>query len=81
MNKTKSGLKRPVSPMSPAIRKKLSAAGLLRAYQARPAYQKNDYLRWIKAAKLETTREKRTQQMLRELKAGNVYMKMKWNSR
>ena len=54
---------------------------LLDAYNSRPPYQKNDYLWWIKNAKREDTKQKRLQQMLNELKRGNVYMKMKWRSR
>lgn len=49
------------------------------AYKARPAYQKNDYLAWIKDAKLDTTRQRRLDQMLSELKDGKKYMKMAWS--
>jgi uncharacterized protein YdeI (YjbR/CyaY-like superfamily) len=58
----------------------LEARGLMEAYRARPPYQQNDYIGWITRAKLETTRQKRLDQMLDELKKGNVYMKMKWNA-
>ena len=51
------------------------------AYQARPPYQRNDYIGWIQRAKREETKQKRLDQMLDELKKGNVYMKMKWISR
>jgi Bacteriocin-protection, YdeI or OmpD-Associated len=47
-------------------------------YRARPPYQRNDYLWWIGAAKRESTRAKRIDQMLRELKAGDSYMGMRW---
>jgi uncharacterized protein YdeI (YjbR/CyaY-like superfamily) len=56
----------------------LNARGLMKAYQSRPAYQRNDYIGWIKRAKLEATRQKRLNQMLDELESGGVYMKMKW---
>jgi uncharacterized protein YdeI (YjbR/CyaY-like superfamily) len=51
----------------------------MKAYRDRPPYQQNDYVGWITRAKLPATREKRLQQMLDELKAGGVYMHMKWN--
>lgn len=49
------------------------------AYDARPDYQKNDYLGWITRAKLEATRRKRLAQMIDELKRGDVYMNMAWH--
>lgn len=60
------------------IAKALSKAGLKDAYDDRPAYQRNDYLGWIGQAKKDETRDKRVKQMLSELKAGDVYMKMAW---
>lgn len=56
----------------------LEAKGLRAAYDQRPWYQRNDYLGWISRAKREETRDKRLQQMLDELRTGNVYMKMNW---
>ena len=47
-------------------------------YNDRPWYQRNDYIGWIARAKREVTRRKRLQQMLAELRAGDVYMKMAW---
>ena len=61
------------------IRDALNAHGLMDAYRSRPPYQQNDYIGWITRAKLEATKQKRLNQMLDELKKGNVYMKMKWN--
>jgi uncharacterized protein YdeI (YjbR/CyaY-like superfamily) len=75
----KSTLKRAVNPMPRNIRSLLEKHGLLELYKARPPYQQNDYIGWITKAKLETTRQKRTQQMLDELKQGNLYMRMKWS--
>ncbi len=46
-----------------------------------PPYQQNDYLIWIGQAKREETRIKRINQMLEELRAGNVNMKMQWNQK
>ena len=46
-------------------------------YDARPAYQRNDYLLWINSAKRRETKDKRLRQMLNELRTGGVYMNMK----
>jgi len=59
------------------IRDALNEGGLMDLYRARPAYQQNDYIGWITRAKLETTRQKRLNQMLDELKGGKLYMNMK----
>jgi uncharacterized protein YdeI (YjbR/CyaY-like superfamily) len=53
-------------------------SGLLDTYRKRPPYQQNDYIGWITNAKRPETRAKRIQQMLEELRAGDVYMKMEW---
>lgn len=71
-------LTRPTQPMPGDIATRLDAAGLRAAYDARPPYQRNDYLGWIARAKRPETREKRLAQMLDELRAGDVYMKMAW---
>ena len=71
-------LKRPLHPMPEDVADRLSAAGLRAAYDARPPYQRNDYLSWIDRARRPETREKRIAQMLDELRAGDVYMKMDW---
>jgi len=63
------------------IRDALDEQGLTDAYRDRPSYQQNDYIGWITRAKLETTRQKRLNQMLDELKGGKLYMNMKWNSK
>ncbi|RTZ59964.1 MAG: hypothetical protein DSZ32_04450 [Gammaproteobacteria bacterium] len=59
------------------FRQALEQHGLVQDYQARPAYQRNDYIGWIERAKRPQTREKRLRQMLQELKQGGVYMNMK----
>jgi len=74
-------LSRPTQSMPTAVREALNDRGLMAAYKARPPYQRNDYLSWIKSAKLPETREKRVDQMLRELKSGSHYMKMAWPGR
>ena len=54
---------------------------LLDAYRARPPYQQNDYIGWITRAKKDETKERRLQQMLDELKRGDVYMKMAYRGK
>jgi uncharacterized protein YdeI (YjbR/CyaY-like superfamily) len=68
--------KRPRETMSSSVRSALESKGLLEAYRARPAYQRNDYLGWINSAKREDTKKKRLHQMLRELAGGTKYMNM-----
>ena len=65
--------------MPEIVRSALEKRGLVAAYEARPAYQRNDYLGWIAQAKREETRNKRLAQMLYELERGGVYMNMRWN--
>lgn len=74
-------MKRPAHPMPEFVRAALQDHGLRDRYDERPWYQRNDYLGWIIRAKRDETREKRLNQMLDELRAGNVYMKMDWRPR
>ncbi len=67
---------RPANPMSADVQQLLTGQGLMDDYDERPRYQRNDYLGWIGRAKQPATREKRIEQMLDELRAGGVYMKM-----
>ena len=67
--------RRPPQSMPPAVRDALKARGLLADYEARPFYQRNDYLAWIARPKRAETRERRLAQMLDELEQGGVYMK------
>jgi uncharacterized protein YdeI (YjbR/CyaY-like superfamily) len=60
------------------VERALEERGLTEAYRARPDYQQNDYVGWIERAKREDTRIRRLEQMLDELEAGDVYMKMDW---
>ncbi len=53
-------------------------AELTERYRQRPPYQQNDYIGWITGAKRPETRARRIAQMLDELEAGDVYMKMAW---
>ena len=54
----------------------LTRNGLIDSYQSRPAYQQNDYIGWIERAKRPETKLKRLNQMIDELRAGGVYMRM-----
>lgn len=76
-----SRLSRPRHPMPDWVREALVDTGMLEAYESRPPYQRNDYVGWITRAKREETRQKRLAQMLFELDAGDVYMKMDWKPR
>jgi uncharacterized protein YdeI (YjbR/CyaY-like superfamily) len=63
------------------VRQALDERGLTEAYEARPAYQRNDYIGWINRAKREETKMKRLRQMLDELAAGDRYMNMEHRAR
>ena len=58
----------------------LEQAGLRDEYDARPPYQRNDYLAWIDRGRREDTRAKRLAQMLAELGAADTYMGMAWRA-
>jgi hypothetical protein len=60
------------------VRDALEQRGLREKYDARPPYQRNDYLLWINKVRLESTKLKHLAQMLDELEAGGVYMGMAW---
>lgn len=68
-------------PMPDFIRDALAAKHLTAAYDARPPYQRNDYIGWITRAKLPATQQKRLAQMLEELAKGDVYMKMAYRAK
>jgi len=74
----KAELKRPLNRMPAWIRQALVDAKLMDAYRNRPPYQRNDYLGWIIRPKMESTRQRHLEQMLDELKQGDVYMDMPW---
>lgn len=59
----------------------LEESSQLENYTDRPDYQRNDYIGWINQAKQAATRQKRISQMLDELAAGDVYMKMPWGQK
>ncbi len=70
--------KRKENEMLPEIRTLLTERGLLDLFAERPYYQRNDYLGWIYSAKMESTKAKRIEQMLEELKQGDRYMNMEY---
>ena len=74
-----SRLTRPIHDVPEWMTEAIKERGLFAKYRERPAYQQNDYVHWITSPKREETRRKRLNQMLDELEAGGVYMKMKWN--
>ena len=61
------------------VRAALEERRLMAAYEARPPYQRNDYLLWINKVKRDETKQKHLAQMLDELETGGVYMNMRWN--
>lgn len=71
---------RPRYEMPDYFREALERGGVTAQYEARPPYQKNDYISWIGRAKRPETRAKRIAQMLEELRAGDRYMGMAWGS-
>lgn len=75
-----SKLQRERYPMPDFVKEALENKRLMKDYLERPAYQQNDYIGWINRAKQQSTKEKRLNQMLRELEVGGVYMNMKHRS-
>ena len=74
-----SKLKRPIQTMPDFVKEALKENALREQYDARPPYQRNDYLSWINRAKREETKQRRLSKMLAELRAGSGYMGMEWN--
>ena len=72
----KSNLEREIHEMPDFVIAALERRSLMNAYNQRPAYQQNDYIGWINAAKRDDTKQKRLAQMLDELEGGGIYMKM-----
>ncbi|WP_191987980.1 DUF1801 domain-containing protein, partial [Lacticaseibacillus baoqingensis] len=66
--------RRAAVPVPETIAQAMVAAGVTAAYAARPLYQRTDYLNWIALAKQQATQQRRLDQMLAELTAGNVYV-------
>lgn len=74
-------LKRALYAMPDDIRDALIDNDVMGQYDARPPYQRNDYITWIERAKRPATRQKRLAQMIDELKTADRYMKMKYRAR
>jgi uncharacterized protein YdeI (YjbR/CyaY-like superfamily) len=70
-------LSREIRPMPDDVREAQEKRDLMVAYEARPAYQRNDYLAWFARARRPETRQKRINQMLEQLAHGGVYMGMR----
>jgi uncharacterized protein YdeI (YjbR/CyaY-like superfamily) len=73
-------LKRPIQPMPDVIRDALVERDLMGAFEARPPYQRNDYLGWIARARRPATQQKRLDTMLRELATGSGYMGLPYDA-
>lgn len=67
---------RPRHLMPDDVREAMEERGVLPDYEARPAFQRNDYIGWIERARTPETRWRRIEQMLEELERGGIYMKM-----
>lgn len=80
MNAGTSTLTRKINRLPAALKRRMEEEDVLELYRQRPPYQRNDYLGWIARARQEATKQKRADQMIAELKKGNVYMNMMWNS-
>jgi len=76
-----SRMTRKIHPVPGYVKDALEKNVLLDRYNARPPYQRNDYVGWITRAKREETRQKRLDQMLDELRAGDAYMGMNYNAK
>ncbi len=59
-------------PMPDFIMSALEKENLLDRYNARPPYQRNDYIGWITRAKRQETINKRLNQMLEDWKTEKV---------
>ena len=76
-----SKLTRKLNAMPKDVKEALEKNDLMKRYQLRPPYQRNDYLSWISRAIRPETRLKRINQTLKELKEGRQYMGMKYNAK
>ncbi|MCW5877824.1 MAG: YdeI/OmpD-associated family protein [Anaerolineales bacterium] len=76
-----SRLSRPRYAMPEDLAQALKTHQLSQAYQARPPYQQNDYIGWLNRAKRPETRQKRLDQIVDELRRGDVYMNMRWQAK
>jgi len=80
-NKSSNRMTRQIHQIPDYVTAALDDSGLWERYNARPPYQRNDYIGWISRGKREETRQKRLSQMLNELRSGDAYMGMSYNKR
>ena len=66
--------------MPPPVRQALVKVGLTARCREHPADQHNDYLSWIGQAKRPETKQKRLAEMLDDLRCGDRYRGMLYNS-
>jgi len=67
-----------MQPMTGNVRGALAKKKLTEAFEARPDYQRNDYLKWIALANGVAAKQQRIDQMLAELEAGNAFKGEPW---
>ena len=60
-------------PMPGNVRAALEKRKLMEAYEARPQYQRDEYLKWVALAAGPQAKQKRLDQMLDELEKGGVF--------
>ena len=72
------GTTTPIPPMPGFVKSALTSRSLIEAYDARPKFQRDEYMVWIHAAKLNDGKRKRLTQMLDELAAGNAFLGKPW---
>ena len=77
MNRTQFPNKTP-QPMPGNVKGALAKHKLTDAYEARPQYQQQEYLKWIAAAAGPVAKQKRIDQMVEELGKGGVFKGEPW---
>ena len=81
MPKRAAAARRERNPMPESVLDALKKSKLVDAYESRPPYQRNDYVGWITSAKQPATQQRRLDQMLDELRSGDLYMKMPYKAK
>ena len=66
-------------PVPGYVKTALAKHKLVDAFRARPEYQRNDYVTWLEAVKLNEQRQQRLAQFISELEKGDVYMGEPWS--
>lgn len=69
-----------MQPMPGNVRGALAKKKLTEAFEARPDYQRNDYLKWIALANGAAAKQQRIDQMLAELESGNAFKGEPWTA-